>query len=560
MDTQPMLNMFHRIFELRTRLRRTYAAVEYILINNLNTIASSTEGELSHQQLKDAFFDLLPRLSPTIFCDIGAHDAAIGLDVKKLLPNCAVHAFEANPEVYAAFASSQKSSGVNYHNIAVTDGIGEVTIFAPRTLSRAYIDGLVVDTPITEPAATGKTSLLKRNESATYQEFTVRATTLDAFFGDAGTLNGERFALWIDAEGAADKVLRGAPSVLQQTAVIFIEAENFEFWKDQTASGSLARMLILHGFIPVARDREYGDKQFNILFLRTEIAEVIYPDLFDRHSKLRQCTIIDPAWEALGERSGRRGLTPQPYTKKGVRHASLASRFQSAIPIIIPSFNNPTYLRNMVLQLQKFRLSNIIIVDNGSTFPAMRDYLLKAENEVEVIRLRENRGPRDIFLAPENLTLLPDYFCVTDPDLEFNTALPADFVARLASLTEKHRIGKAGLSLSIADAEDMRETSFRIGDRDWKIWEWEAQFWREKIDELDGKHPVYKASVDTTFAVYNKAHFRAETFLEGIRVAGDYTCRHLPWYKDIQIPDDEARYYARAEKFSSYLKQSTHSG
>lgn len=214
----------------------------------------------------------------------------------------------------------------------------------------------------------------------------------------------------------------------------------------------------------------------------------------------------------------------------------------------------------MVLQLQKFRFNNIIIVDNGSTYPPMREYLMQIEKEAEVIRLRDNRGPRDIFLAPENLTLLPQYFCVTDPDLEFNIALPGDFVAHLAALTEKHRVGKAGLSLSIAETQNMRETSFRIGDRDWKIWEWEAQFWRDKIDELDGKHPVYKASVDTTFAVYNKTYFRMETFLDAVRVAGDYTCRHLPWYKDIGISDDEARYYARAEKFSSYLKGSAPPG
>jgi FkbM family methyltransferase len=556
MDTHFMLNMFRRISELRTRLRRTYSAVEYILINNLNTIASSTEGALSHRQLKDVFFDLLPRVSPTIFCDIGAHDAAIARDVKTLLPHCVVHAFEANPEVYAAFAGSESSSEVDYRHIAITDRVGEVTVFAPRTLSRAYIDGQVVDAHITEPSATGKTSLLKRNESAKYQDFTVPGTTLDAFFGNAGTVAGERFALWIDAEGAADKVLNGASSVLQQTTLIFIEAENFEFWKDQMASGSIARMLILHGFIPIARDREYGDKQFNMLFLRAEIAEVIYPDLFDAQSKLRRCTTIEPSRNELMQSSGSQDAVPKPDTKNTIRHSSLASRLQSKIPIIIPSFNNPTYLRNMILQLQKLHFDNIMIVDNGSTFPPMREYLLQAESEVEVIRLTDNKGPRDIFLAPENIALLPDYFCVTDPDLEFNTALPGDFVARLASLTEKHQVGKAGLSLCIADAQDMRETNFRIGDRDWKIWEWEAQFWREKIDELDGKHPVYKASLDTTFAVYNKTYFRAETFLEAIRVAGDYTCRHLPWYKDMRIPDDEARYYARAERFSSYLKGS----
>jgi FkbM family methyltransferase len=549
-----MRNILQRIFELRTRLRRTYSAVEYILINTLNTTAGPAEGPISHQQLKDAFFDLFTRLQPTVFCDIGAHDAVTARDAKKLVPDCAVYAFEANPEVFAKFAGSQAPGEVDYRNLAITDRVGDVTVFAPRTLSRAYINGSVVDMPVTEPNATGKTSLLRRNESATYRDFSVPGTTLDDFFTKLGKRDGERFALWIDAEGAADKVLSGAAGVLQSTLLIFIETENFEFWRGQMGSGSLARLLIAQGFIPVARDREYGDKQFNMLFVRAEIAEVVYPDLFERQSTLRRCGPPASVPGAPGKPAIRETVPEKRFAAALGKPASLAAHLQAAVPVIIPSFNNPTYLGNMVRQLQKYRFGNIIIVDNGSTFPPMREYLEAIRQEVQVIALKDNKGPRHIFLAEENLALLPQFFCVTDPDLEFNAALPSDFVARLAALTEKHRVGKAGLSLGIADREKMRQTSFQIGDRDWKIWEWEAQFWQDKIDELDGKHPVYKASIDTTFAVYNKEYFSAETYLEGLRVAGDYTCKHLPWYDDIGIPEAEARFYANAEKFSSYLK------
>jgi hypothetical protein len=63
----------------------------------------------------------------------------------------------------------------------------------------------------------------------------------------------------------------------------------------------------------------------------------------------------------------------------------------------------------------------------------------------------------------------------------------------------------------------------------------------------------YKARIDTTFALYNKRYFDPQEPLEAIRVAGRFTCRHLPWYRDSGLTTAEEAQYRASQKFSLYL-------
>jgi hypothetical protein len=69
-------------------------------------------------------------------------------------------------------------------------------------------------------------------------------------------------------------------------------------------------------------------------------------------------------------------------------------------------------------------------------------------------------------------------------------------------------VGKAGLALDLSDRDTMRDEPMQIGERTWHIWEWEDQFWRNEPKPLrPGGDPVYRAPVDTTFALYDKTFF-----------------------------------------------------
>lgn len=227
---------------------------------------------------------------------------------------------------------------------------------------------------------------------------------------------------------------------------------------------------------------------------------------------------------------------------------------RTQIPIFIPCFNNYTYLKQVIEQLLRFELKNIIVIDNGSKFPALLKYLREIEGYVTVIYLNKNKGPHFFYSDEVWFSLLPQYFCVTDPDLEFNKNLPKNFISHLIELTEEFKVGKAGFSLDISDSDQMVQEEFKIGEKYFRIWEWERQFWMHPI-----RDNIYSANIDTTFAVYNKKYFDRDKPDVAVRVAGDYICKHLPWYKNNKLPKEEENYYRQTNmnKISNYLKTVT---
>ena len=62
---------------------------------------------------------------------------------------------------------------------------------------------------------------------------------------------------------------------------------------------------------------------------------------------------------------------------------------------------------------------------------------------------------------------------------------------------------------------------------------WESQFWLNKI-ENECEYEIYKADIDTTFCLMNKKNIESEIDLH-IRVAGDFTEKHIPWYIENEI-------------------------
>ena len=236
------------------------------------------------------------------------------------------------------------------------------------------------------------------------------------------------------------------------------------------------------------------------------------------------------------------------------RYTSVTSWLQAEIPVLIPCFNSPTYTRNMLGQLRILGFRRIVLLDNASTSPDMRHWLNSLNDEATVIWLPANYGPHHVIHDLGSFTLLPRYFCITDPDLQFNPALPDNFLGDLAALTKRYNIGKAGFALDISDYHAMRDDLFDVGGRKSSIWDWEAQFWEQPLEPLEGGDSVYRAQIDTTFALYDKEFFDPASSLCAVRVAGRFTARHLPWYRDRGLPEAEAAIYERTQRWSSYQK------
>lgn len=536
-----------RINEKNDELKNSELIQVARLNSLLGPIPSLPEGVEGHEMLQSVFLALMNVFEPNIFCDIGANDGSISLAAKKESPGCRVLGFESNPRIYSNNAERLRKYGVEWINMAVSDESGRIPIFMPKTLSQGYVDGKMVPMDIIESAPPGKSSLHVRDEDVTCDRFDVDSVTLDGFFQKEIMESRNRsFFLWIDLEGSADKVLGGGKEILEKTLAVFVKTENFGFWKNQKLSHAIIENLNKRGFVAVARDREYDDKQFNILFIHESLKQDFRKFLRKRDNPF--CHWL-------------RGIVMTPHEGKvqslSIPQVSVSGLLQVDIPILVPCFNNPTYVGMMIHQLGSLGFKNIILVDNASTSTEMKKYLSSAVSlmGLRTVLLEGNLGPRHCYSDEGVLALLPRKFCVTDPDIVFNSALPEGFLGAMAALAIKHRIGKVGFALDISDRHLMENSEHNIDGIIRKVWEWEEQYWAKPVDRLSGGDCVFEALVDSTFAIYDQEYFDPRAGLRALRVAGRFTARHLPWYINTQLPHDEEEYYRKTQRHSYYLKE-----
>ncbi|MBS7531274.1 hypothetical protein IC619_012305 [Hazenella sp. IB182353] len=207
------------------------------------------------------------------------------------------------------------------------------------------------------------------------------------------------------------------------------------------------------------------------------------------------------------------------------------------IPVILIIFNNLTYLKNMLGQLRdlKVKSEDIWIWDNHSTYPPLLKFYKEISTEYNLVKNNKNYGPR-FFVNPHVFNFLPNYFAVSDPDLSFNKKMPRNFLQYLKKITNELSLFKAGLALDISPNPHFNK-NLRIKSGSMTIRQRQKPYWSKPLAKYNNPK-IYNAPIDTTFAVYNKKHFK-KGFFNAVRVADHFTCKHLPWYKNTHIPKEE---------------------
>ena len=225
------------------------------------------------------------------------------------------------------------------------------------------------------------------------------------------------------------------------------------------------------------------------------------------------------------------------------------------IPVIVISYNNGAYVENITKQLQSFNITPIII-DNHSSSKKTQDILydLEHKNLAHIIRSQHNFGHMVGFLKPI-YDLLPEVFAYTDPDLQLNENLPEDFLSKLANLTIEFPVFKAGFALTLKNHGPIKDTKFHschykpiYYEKCLSIEEFESRYWVNKLehDALE----LYAAQIDTTFAVYRKNNYIGK-FHNAIRVAGNYSAIHLPWFEKLDLLAEKDKVEYRDKNISS---------
>lgn len=244
-------------------------------------------------------------------------------------------------------------------------------------------------------------------------------------------------------------------------------------------------------------------------------------------------------------------------------------RSNSEIPVYVIVYNNPTFVKHMVEQIDCYG-SYAVLLDSGSTYSPLLTYMASLEKgppsrsgeHHRVLHLETNAGPRGAFL-PSVFTEMPPFAAITDADIYFNPHLPPNFLRTLANFTKIFRNKKVGFALSLENPEYFWPGIYGDG---LTITGFESIWWKKHFLAPANTYTynpstrqqetlsidLYEASIDTTFAVYDVQKVlptcRANTchFFEGIRVANQFKAQHVPWLMNFTA------HWDRSETLAAY--------
>jgi hypothetical protein len=219
------------------------------------------------------------------------------------------------------------------------------------------------------------------------------------------------------------------------------------------------------------------------------------------------------------------------------------------IPLIIPVYNQLTYMKNLVNWFKFYYPENpVYIMDNNSDFPALVDYLSFARKYptisgiTEVISCFDNDFITNLTATIKTLIRdgkIENYYIISDPDIMPHPNTPANFLEAFVWCIEEgfHHAGFGLISDNLPLYLNKRES---IISHEKSLIE------KSPIVGSSSGFPVYKAPIDTTFCVYSKKNGGWSAPMNGvdwkncIRV---FNAFHLPWYLDGSNLNPEMKNY-----------------
>lgn len=231
-----------------------------VLVQDFGLVPGQVRAGMEPWELDQLFCDIAGQTSPDVILEIGSRDFMDGLKIKASSPASKVFAFEANPENF-----SEHLKNINSIIFPLPIALGEAnqvgTIRVPRYDSR------------TENATVqqrGIGSILQRDDLGEAIEYSVPMMTLDTFMGNFAQ-DCSHFAMWVDVEGYAYQVIKGASAdLLKKCLFAKIEVEEHAYWSGQFLASDMRNYMTECGFVEVA-NCDKGLKQYDILFLNRSL-------------------------------------------------------------------------------------------------------------------------------------------------------------------------------------------------------------------------------------------------------------------------------------------------
>ncbi len=211
-------------------------------------------------------------------------------------------------------------------------------------------------------------------------------------------------------------------------------------------------------------------------------------------------------------------------------------------PVIINNFNRLEFLQQQIAWLEKSGSKNIYIIDNNSTYPPLLAFYKSTKHTV--FKLNKNIGHLALWKTHVFKWFENSYYVYTDPDIVPIEKCPPNAIYHFKTILDKYpEIGKVGFGLKIDDIPEY----YPLKE---KVINWEKRFWTDSIEK-----EVYKAKIDTTFALY-RPNTKGDWQLPALRTGGKYIARHLPWYVDYNNLSKEEQYLIQtASNVSSWNQE-----
>lgn len=224
------------------------------------------------------------------------------------------------------------------------------------------------------------------------------------------------------------------------------------------------------------------------------------------------------------------------------------------IPFIILCHQRPIQLMDMVESIEKYTdpdTYELILVDNASTQPEMRELLKSYQDKYTVIYNPMNylfKGFNSALKLAKAAGYSLDKFILSDPDIVLTESMPRNWVTLLSSFLDEVPVPKAGVAL---DWTRIPDTTQQL--RGMK--ECTQNIQSNPIGCNTVPDPYYIGSIDTTLAMYRndtydywtgnevpqiKIHHPKGTIIqtqyhpkyqirEPARIGGRFTCIHTGW-------------------------------
>lgn len=219
------------------------------------------------------------------------------------------------------------------------------------------------------------------------------------------------------------------------------------------------------------------------------------------------------------------------------------------IPIVILNKDRLESTKKLVASLKNRNYDNITILDNASTYQPLLDWYENCDVAVFYNKTENTCTGAFYYLAfKHNIKYFQDiinngHYIYTDSDIVPIDETPVDFIEDMIEISNRYQIHKIGMGIKI---DDLPDCFYKKND----VVKHESLMWGHYGIVEGEKMPIYKAAIDTTFAVYKPRMLPILASQDVcLRTGFPYLIKHWPWYYDYNhLPPDEEYYIKKLEQ------------